>query len=83
MDDIIAKQNSISIDQLMPWHYQNRYFQEAPKIYEVDLDKYYKNQDLVKLSVDYFATLNLPIDKLVANSDLFEKPNKNQTCVLH
>lgn len=78
MDEVIAKQNGISIDQLMPWHYQNRYFQEAPKIYEVDLDKYYKNQDLVKLSIDYFATLNLPIDKLVANSDLFEKPNKNQ-----
>jgi peptidyl-dipeptidase A len=78
IDTFLAAQNKIKVEQLMPWHYQNRYFQEAPKIYEVDLDKYYKDQDLVKLSVDYFKSLNLPIDNLVAKSDLFEKPNKNQ-----
>jgi peptidyl-dipeptidase A len=62
----------------MPWHYQNRFFQEAPKVYEVDLDSYYKDKDLVQLTTKYFEGLGLPIEDMVAKSDLFEKPNKNQ-----
>jgi peptidyl-dipeptidase A len=78
IDLSLAKQNRIKVEDLMPWHYQNRYFQEAPKIYDVDLDKYYKDKDVVKLTVEYYKSLNLPIDAIVAKSDLYEKPNKNQ-----
>ena len=78
IDLALAKQNKIKVEDLMPWHYQNRYFQEAPKIYDVDLDKYYKDKDVVKLTIDYYKSLNLPIDAIVAKSDLYEKPNKNQ-----
>lgn len=78
MDVKIAEKNKIKVEELMPWHYQNRFFQEAPQIWEVDFDKYYKGKDIVKLSSDYYKSLNLPIDRIVANSDLFEKPNKNQ-----
>ncbi|MCK7529638.1 MAG: hypothetical protein MZV63_00530 [Marinilabiliales bacterium] len=39
-----------------PWHYQNRYFQEAPEIYPVDFDKYYEDQDPVKLAAAFYAT---------------------------
>jgi Oligoendopeptidase F len=62
----------------MPWHYQNRFFQEAPKIYDVDLDQYYKNKDIVQLAKDYYLSIGLPIDDIVARSDLFERENKNQ-----
>ncbi len=78
MDEFLAARLKIKTDELMPWHYQNRFFQEAPQVFEVDFDKYFKGQDLVKITSDYFASIGLPIDKLVANSDLFEKPNKNQ-----
>lgn len=78
MDLKLAEKNKIKVEELMPWHYQNRFFQEAPQIWEVDFDKYYKGKDIVKLSSDYYKSLNLPIDRIVANSDLFEKPNKNQ-----
>ena len=78
MDVKLAEKNKIKVEELMPWHYQNRFFQEAPQIWEVDFDKYYKGKDIVKLSSDYYKSLNLPIDRIVANSDLFEKPNKNQ-----
>jgi peptidyl-dipeptidase A len=77
-DSFLATRDNISIDKLMPWHYQNRFFQEAPKIYKVDLDKYYKNQDLEKLTTNYYASINLPINDIVANSDLYEKPGKCQ-----
>lgn len=78
IDNVLASKHKISVDKLMPWHYQNRYFQEAPKIYTVDHDSYYKDKDVVKLTVDYFASINLPIEALVENSDLYPKANKNQ-----
>ncbi|HRP01985.1 MAG TPA: M3 family metallopeptidase [Candidatus Kapabacteria bacterium] len=78
IDSKLATMNKIKIEDLKPWHYQNRYFQEAPHIWDVDFDKYYKGKDIVKLAENYYKSLNLPIDRMVANSDLFEKPNKNQ-----
>lgn len=67
-----------SKDELRPWNYQNRFFQEAPKIYEVDLDRYYADKDLAKLTSEYYAGIGLPIDDILKNSDLYEKPGKNQ-----
>lgn len=73
-----AEALKIKPEEMMPWHYQNRFFQEAPKIYEVDLDKYYQKKDLVKLTESYYQGLNLQIEDMVKRSDLFERPNKNQ-----
>lgn len=78
MDDFLAKRYRITKNELMPWHYQNRFFQEAPKIYSVDLDSYYKNQDIVQLTSKYFDSIGLQIDDMVAKSDLFEKEGKYQ-----
>ena len=65
-------------EELMPWNYQNRFFQEAPKIYDVDLDKYYKDKNLEVLTADFYAGIGLPIEDMLKNSDLYEKPGKNQ-----
>lgn len=78
MDKVLAERYKIKPEELMPWHYQNRFFQEAPKIYEVDLDHFYKDKDIVQLTRDYYSSISLPIDDILARSDLFEKPNKNQ-----
>ena len=78
IDSVLVAKHKISQDKLMPWHYQNRFFQEAPKIYAVDLDSFYKEKDVVKLTVDYYQSINLPIGNLVEKSDLYPKANKNQ-----
>ena len=78
IDDFFSKRYEIKSTELMPWHYQNRYFQEAPKIYKLDIDEFYKKPDLVELVKIYYNGLGLNIDGLVAKSDLFEKPGKNQ-----
>lgn len=78
MDEIIAKQCNIIPSDLMPWHYQNRFFQEAPQVYDVDLDTYYKDKDLVTITVNYYKGLGLPIEDMVEKSDLFPRENKNQ-----
>ncbi len=67
-----------SKEELRPWNYQNRFFQEAPKIYDIDLDIYYKDKNLEKLTSDYFSGMGLPIEDMLKNSDLYEKPGKNQ-----
>ncbi|MEI6348493.1 MAG: M2 family metallopeptidase [Bacteroidota bacterium] len=78
MDDYFAKRYKIKKEELKPWHYQNRFFQEAPRIYTVDFDKYYKTQDVVKVTESFFKGVGLPIEDVIKNSDLFEKPGKNQ-----
>ncbi len=78
MDVKLAKRCNVTVEELMPWHYQNRFFQEAPKIYDVDLDVFYKDKDIVELAKQYYAGLNLPIEDLVEKSDLYEKEGKYQ-----
>jgi peptidyl-dipeptidase A len=79
IDDYFVKYYNLrSKDDLMPWNYQNRFFQEAPKIYDVDLDKYYKDKNLETLATSFYDGIGLPIDAMVKKSDLYEKPGKNQ-----
>ena len=78
MDSVLALQLKCTEADLMPWHYQNRFFQEAPRVYNVDFDAYYKGRDIVALTGRFYAGLGIPIEDLVAKSDLFEKPGKNQ-----
>ncbi len=78
IDTYFAKYYKIKITDLKPWHYQNRYFQEAPEIYPVDFDKYYKKQDPVRLVASFYDGIGLNVDQILAKSDLYEKPGKNQ-----
>lgn len=78
MDEYFAARYKIPAAQLMPWHYQNRFFQEAPKIYNIDLDTYYAKVDIAKVCKDFYAGIGLPVDDILERSDLYEKPGKNQ-----
>ncbi|HOK38301.1 MAG TPA: M3 family metallopeptidase [Bacteroidales bacterium] len=78
IDEYLAKKFNIKKEELRPWHYQNRFYQEAPKMYEVDLDKYYKDKNIEKLTIDYYSSIGLDITDIIAKSDLYEKPKKNQ-----
>ncbi len=78
IDGFLAARCALAVEQLKPWHYQNRFFQEAPAIYPVDLDLYYKDKNLVRLSDEFFKGIGLPIDDVIARSDLFGKPGKYQ-----
>jgi peptidyl-dipeptidase A len=78
IDTYFAKRYKITVTDLRPWHYQNRYFQEAPEIYTVDFDKYYEKQDPVKLASTFYSGIGLNVEPILAKSDLYEKPGKNQ-----
>lgn len=78
VDSALALQYGVAKDQLRPWHYQNRFFQDAPRIYAVDLDAFYRDKDPVALSRIYFAGIGIPVDSILARSDLYERPGKYQ-----
>ncbi|MGQ9846159.1 MAG: M2 family metallopeptidase [Bacteroidales bacterium] len=78
IDDKLAVRYKVKKEELMPWHYQNRFFQEAPSIYNVDLDEYYKDKDIVKLTQNYYESIGMDISDILNRSDLFEKEGKNQ-----
>ena len=78
IDMYLSKHYGVPAGQLQPWHYQNRYFQEAPEIYSVDFDRYYKNQDPVKLASTFYSRIGLDVEPILKKSDLYEKPGKNQ-----
>lgn len=78
MDAKFAKRYKLSPDKLMPWHYQGRFFQEAPNLYPVDLDKYYKGQNLEQLTINFYKGIGLDVTNIMNHSDLYPKENKNQ-----
>mgnify|MGYP000319888049 CR=1 FL=1 len=78
MDEILAQRYNVSIDQLMPWHYQNRFFQEAPNIYNFNVDHLYKDKNIEELTRSFYNNISLEIDDILSRSDLYEKEGKNQ-----
>ncbi len=79
IDDYLVNYYGLkSKEDLMPWNYQNRFFQEAPRIYDLNLNVYYKDKDLEKLTATYYAGIGLPIESILQNSDLYEKEGKMQ-----
>jgi len=77
LDSILADQYGIGVEGMMPWHYHDPFFQEGPMVYEVNLDKYYENQDVKELAQKFYAGINLSVDDILARSDLYEKQGKN------
>jgi len=78
IDTYLSKKHGIKKNELMPWHYEDKYFQQGPKIYNLDIDEYFIGKDLVQITKDYFNGINLNIDDLIENSDLYEKEGKYQ-----
>lgn len=77
IDSQLAKDYGIPAEELRPWHYHDPFFQEAPSISGVDFDALYAQADILKLCREFYAGIGLPVDSVLAASDLFEKEGKN------
>ena len=78
LDEAMARRCGITREELRPWHYQGRFFQEAPDLYPVDFDKYYKGRDLERLTIDYYRSIGLDVEPMMRRSDLYPREGKNQ-----
>jgi peptidyl-dipeptidase A len=63
---------------MRPWHYEDVFFQDAPKVVDLGLDKYYAKKNPVEVVTETYRDLELEIKDIVARSDLSEKPGKMQ-----
>jgi len=77
LDSILGRQFGRSPEQLQPWHYHDPFFQETPQILDLNLDRFLKNVSFEKLAADFYLGIGLPVDEILAHSDLYEKPKKN------
>ena len=77
LDSILADYYGIGVEGMMPWHYHDPFFQEGPLVYDVNLDEYYENHDIKELARQFYASINLPVEDILKNSDLYEKEGKN------
>ena len=78
MDEYLSVKFSIEKNELLPWHYEDKFFQLGPKIYNVNLDKFFKDQNIAELTKKYYNGINLNIDDILEKSDLYEKEGKYQ-----
>ena len=76
LDIILAKSYGIAVEDLMPWHYHDPFFQRTPLVYKQDLDLYYKNKDVKELAEKFYAGVGLPVDDILARSDLYDREGK-------
>lgn len=76
LDTLLAEGYGMAVTDLMPWHYHDPFFQRSPLVYELDLDSAYQGQNIEALSRRYFAGIGLPIDDILARSDLYDREGK-------
>jgi peptidyl-dipeptidase A len=88
MDQELAARFKIKPEDMMPWHYDNPFFQEPPPSDKIDWDVFYKDktrEDIIEIAKKFYASIDLPIDDIVARSDLYEREGKQQhafcTCI--
>jgi len=77
LDGILAAKYDVAVAELMPWHYHDPFFQETPMVYDLDLDAYYEDKDIKELAKEFYAGIGLPVESILANSDLYEREGKN------
>jgi peptidyl-dipeptidase A len=81
MDAELAKKFKIKPEAMMPWHYDNPFFQAAPPSATVDLTDFYKDkpkEEIIEITKKFYSDIGLPCDDIVARSDLYERPGKSQ-----
>jgi peptidyl-dipeptidase A len=81
LDAELAEKFGVAADKLMPWHYDNPFFQQAPPSKEVNPNDFYegkKREELVDIAVKYYKHVGLPYDKVLSRSDMYEREGKNQ-----
>lgn len=77
IDERLAKKLGVKVVELKPWHYHDPFFQESPAVFSADIDEPFAKADIPKLCRTFYAGVGLPVDDVLARSDLSEKKGKS------
>jgi peptidyl-dipeptidase A len=78
VDERLAQRFGIAPDELRPWHYEDPFFQEPPLAEELGLGELFRGRDPVEIASQFYDGVGLPIHDVLARSDLYERPGKDQ-----
>ena len=79
MDQALAARFGVAPEELRPWHWDDFFAQEAPAAGAgVELDGCFATRDLVALAAEFFRGIGLPVEGVLARSDLYEREGKDQ-----
>ncbi len=81
LDGELAERFGVTPDAVMPWHYDNPFFQAAPPSKTLNPDDFYerrKKEDIMTLAAAFYRDIGLPADAVIARSDLYEREGKDQ-----
>ncbi len=73
-----AERFGISPAEMMPWHYADPFFQEAPASKGADIDHYFEGKSIEQISMDFFSGVGMDVRDIIDRSDLYEREGKNQ-----
>jgi peptidyl-dipeptidase A len=79
LDRHLSERFGMRAKQLRPWHYADPFFQETPEAFAPPADPLYAERDVVELAAETYRLLGFRnIDAILARSDLYPRPGKNQ-----
>ncbi|SDW23188.1 peptidyl-dipeptidase A [Marininema mesophilum] len=79
LDQIIADRYVyLRPEGLRPWHYEDPFFQEAPVVFDVDLDGMFADKKLEEIAERTFQGIGFDVKDIYKRSDLYERDGKSQ-----
>ena len=64
--------------ELRPWHYDDPFFQSAPRTDDLDFESWFGDADLVGLTRATYTGIGIDIEPALQRSDLLSRPGKSQ-----
>lgn len=78
LDATLADRFGVPAADLMPWHYAEPFFQQAPMIGAVDFNRLFEGRDLIDLATRTYDGLGMETRAVLERSDLYEREGKDQ-----
>ncbi len=76
LDAVLAERHGVAAEALMPWHYADPFFQEAPRISDRDIDAFYRGRSVEGVNTAYFEGIGLEVAPIIERSDLYPRDGK-------
>ncbi|HMA75896.1 MAG TPA: M2 family metallopeptidase [Candidatus Krumholzibacteriaceae bacterium] len=77
LDGRTAQLYGITEDQVMPWHYEDLYFQELPGLFSMNFDKYYSGTMPAEIAAEFYDSIGMNVSDILVRSDLYEREGKS------
>ena len=78
LDETLARRLGITPAEIRPWHYADPFFQDTPQASDVDMDTLYEGKDILEVATRYYTSFGMDPAPILAKSDLYERPGKEQ-----